>query len=188
MKLSKTIMLTFALAIFILTSCSNSQKSNNETSDKSVKTINGLFFFAVTEDDNFCNPDSIVSMECGGGYLYFTKFGNVIRDACYVPDTSRYDIGSYNISGDSIFCVFNRNYSFFCNEGNHDEQPKPYNINSGVVRENSPITFKLCKIKCDKFEYSFITDKKENNVLRKCDNNETFFWDKFRKIKALSAL
>ncbi len=82
--------IVFTLFAMILIACNHEKPSNK---------IDQVYDFAETTDLSYCNPDSILGTDCGGGIIYFTKKGNVLYTfTCLGSDTIRYEIGTYKDS------------------------------------------------------------------------------------------
>ena len=173
--------LSVAIILVLITSCQKNSKP------KSV--VGQVFNFVETTDKNFCNPDSIVLSDCAGGDFYFTPNGNVLNTFfCIGDDSTSYLIGKYSVTDNLISCVFNKEYSFYVPQykGDSSDQAER-DPNSGRMRNIEPINFELQKLKCDKFEYSFLSrsNAEEKYVLRISeDDYSKGYLAGFKKIKA----
>jgi hypothetical protein len=142
------------------------------------KTIEIVYDFAETSDSNFCNANSIITMDCAGGSLYFTNAGNIylkkngnVICTFLNEDSTIYNIGKYTITTDGIDCVFDQIYSF---ENNYYSNEKTNPV--GVLKKIAPWNMELSKLACKKFDYNFISSEKSKYVLYKCNrsNSEIF--------------
>jgi hypothetical protein len=142
---------------------------------KKTKTIEIIYDFAETSDSDFCNSNSIITMDCAGGSLYFTNAGNIYfkKNGTVVctflnEDSTIYFIGKYKMSDDGTACVFDRTYSFENNYYNDEKK-----IPAGMLNKIQPWDIKLLKLTCERFDYSFILNEKNKYVLYKCSHNDS---------------
>jgi hypothetical protein len=152
-----------------------------------VEFAGKLYHYAATSDEHFCNPDSIIQNECGGGELYFTKRGNVVRTFdCYGNDSSEYSLGKYSVRNNSIVCTFNRSYAFY-NGFKDDGLLNACDPNDGAMKKTREWIILIKKPDCDAFDFYFLSDDKEKFILVKLNEEDRrAFFDDFKKIKELS--
>lgn len=179
----------FLVGIF---GCNPSSENETDTPTPTEnKTFEKLYDFAETTDKTFCNPDSIVGTDCGGGDIYFTKAGTVFYSFfCMGADTTTYHIGKYIMTDSTIDCTFSQRYSYFRGhdepvfDDNGKEVIEKIDPNSGKIEPGKAWTIHLVKLKCDKFDYGFTDDEIKYSV-RYSSNSERFFQD-FKKVNALA--
>ena len=185
MKLTIYLIAVIGLAII---SCDNGQKSELQTSNNAENTTTQLYEFVETWDKHYCNEDSVVPTDCGGGNIYLTKNGNAIYTSfCYGSDTTYYSLGKYSINDSVITCDFSRNY-FFYNGYSDDETEHPFDPNSGTIKESKPFSVILKKLHCPKFEYYFLDGEYKYVVLKSNTDNSNFFFQSFNKVKVFKDL
>jgi len=144
--------------------------------DNTSGIIDQVYDFAETTDMTYCNPDSILGTDCGGGIFYFTKKGFVLyKFSCYGSDTTSFDIGTYKNMDKEVVCTFDKNYSFY-NGFNEDNEPLPYDPNSGTIKDNNKLTIRLQKISCDNYDFGFMLEDNSKFVLSKAksDNSKSY--------------
>lgn len=188
----KTFSIIVITAYICVAGCNNTKNAPELTDTisalHSTELAGTLYRFALTDDKNYCSPDSIVGTDCGGGNFYFTKKGNVIYTFyCQGSDTTTFEIGKYTITNGNIQCVFDQDYSYY--NGMGDEEQKPYDPNSGKLKTTKRWSVELKKINCKTFEYTFTGNTPEIFVLEKtAQDRMQYFFDDYNKIKALSDL
>ncbi len=157
------------------------------------QTMEGLlaadieFSFALTTDVKFCNPDSVVGTDCGGGRIYLTKNGKAYYTFfCMGDDTTRYLIGKYKIIGKNIKCLFNSKYEYYISEYGVNADGAPIDPNIGRLFKTKSVNLELLRIECKEFSYAFVTDQGEKYVLKKTSKEEIYFRKRIQKIKILN--
>jgi hypothetical protein len=140
---------------------------------ETTKIIDQVYDFAETSDKTFCNKDSIIGTDCGGGILYLTNKGFALFTFyCYGSDTTIINIGKYQVANNEVICVFDKIYSFY-NGFKAENTPQSFDPNNGKIKTSARWMIKLKKIPCNTFEFGFKLLDSRNFVL-KVANYENF--------------
>lgn len=163
----------YLLFVIALVSCKEPPINTNK--EKNVLTINGLYSYVQTEDQNFCNSELIVGSDCAGGDIYFSEKNMVLFTFyCQGQDSISYEIGTYENNDSLITCHFTNSYSYRYDELDTLNQE----IYKGVFQKlKSPSAVLVKPIKCSEFPF-YLSLKWEgegeyNYVLKKSDSIET---------------
>jgi len=175
--------LCFSIILLIICSCSQTIKTLDGKNDIQLN-------FAETTDTAFCNLDSIIPTDCGGGDFYFTNKGNVFYNFfCMGSDSISYSIGKYSITDSLVTCDFNQEYSYYNGEYGRSKDGSPIDPNSGKLKGSKKFTLKLRKTHCEVMKYYFLSDNKEIFVLRKPPAEGSIdFISAIKEIKVLSGM
>lgn len=169
------------LITLALTSCKTTKINNT-----SLLTDDTLFFITPTTDPTYCSADSVVGTDCGIGYLYLTKGGNVLYSPlCLGMDTLTYYMGNYNVSGAGIVCTFQSEYSYSLAPEYSEEVVTHEDPNSGKIIETKQQPFILKKTNCTNFPYYILDYDVEYKTSLKIENDKSYYCNEISKIKAL---
>jgi hypothetical protein len=148
-----------------------------------------LYEFFLTEDPEYCAPDSIVEGDCNSGFLYFTSRGNVIYTySCMGATSLCYEIGYVTYENDEITCAFDQLYNVPFPAENPDglEPLSLQQMNSGQLKKMKRHVLQLQPLQCKESAYMFkYMDVTEQYVLLPEDATESYFIQDFARIKAL---
>jgi len=93
-------------------------------------------------------------------------------------------IGKYEKAAQGITCRFNREYSLHSGESKREKSGKPH---IGKIKKRSPIEFKLDKLDCEYFDFSFIPSDNATYVLRKSKGQQSDdFFSTFNSIEGFT--
>jgi len=132
----------------------------NKKSDTAI--AGRLFKFAQTSSNqDFCNSDSVSTSDCAGGDFYLTEKGNILYSFfCPGEDSISYLIGKFFVA-DSVVtkCTFFQKYSLAVTQNRIDTNGRfDADMNSGTLQRMEPVSIRLNKLRCEKFQYYFIAN------------------------------
>jgi hypothetical protein len=152
-------------------------------------TFDQVYDFVETKDMTYCNPDSILGGDCGGGNFYFTNKGYVFYTfSCYGSDSTSFEIGTYKVEDNEVVCTFDKNYSFF-NGFNDENESLIYDPNNGILKDSNKWAVLLQKISCDNYDFGFkLQDGSKFSVSKTDIDNSRIFKKELAKINKLIGL
>lgn len=153
------------VSVLVFATCTpEKEKSENPL----PQTMQALFNFIETEDQNFCDTNKIIGGDCGFGSVYLNEKGEALfTEFCMGQDTTSYSIGTYVNNDSTLVCSFEKEFCYYdCSDC--VEQTAITNPNSGKLHSSSQWTLTLQKnVNCKNYEYFRPSTPKEDEEIRK---------------------
>lgn len=157
--------LAIVVSVLFFTMCTPVKKENE---NPLPKTMQALFNFIETEDQNFCDTNKIIGGDCGFGSVYLNEKGDALfTEFCMGQDTMSYILGTYVNNDSTLVCSFEKEFCYYECSG-CTEQTAITNPNSGKLHSSPQWTLTLQKnINCKNYDYFRPNTIEEDAEIRK---------------------